>query len=45
MVEKNGKEGIGGRLNELVMDGGFRFDTGEKRERIYCIHCGVRLSL
>ena len=29
MVEKNGEEDIGGRLNELVMDGGFRFDTGE----------------
>lgn len=28
VVEKNGEEDIGGRLNELVMPGGFRFDTG-----------------
>ncbi|CBJ25802.1 conserved unknown protein [Ectocarpus siliculosus] len=28
VVEKNSEEDIGGRLNELVMEGGFRFDTG-----------------
>lgn len=28
MLEKNSEEQIGGRLNELVMEGGFRFDTG-----------------
>ncbi|CAM9322137.1 unnamed protein product [Discosporangium mesarthrocarpum] len=28
VVEKNGEDGIGGRLNELVFEGGYRFDTG-----------------
>ena len=28
VLEKNSEEQIGGRLNELVMEGGFRFDTG-----------------
>eukprot|EP00904_Undaria_pinnatifida_P006680 jgi/Undpi1/3141/HiC_scaffold_15.g06515.m1 len=28
VLEKNSEKQIGGRLNELVMEGGFRFDTG-----------------
>lgn len=32
VVEKNSEEDIGGRLNELVMDGGYRFDTGESNQ-------------
>lgn len=28
VLEKNGPEQSGGRLNELVLEGGFRFDTG-----------------
>lgn len=28
VVEKNREEDIGGRLNELVIEGDFRFDTG-----------------
>ncbi|CAN0335872.1 unnamed protein product, partial [Hapterophycus canaliculatus] len=28
VVEKNSEGDIGGRLNEMVMEGGFRFDTG-----------------
>lgn len=28
VVEKNGEGQMGGRLNELEMEGGFRFDTG-----------------